>query len=210
MAFRYSAPQIKTNSPKNIAPLTRFIVPTMRKGDSSKNRGSVLHRQAQRGKLVVPLATATSRDSTKTSKPKYQRNMAAEVPLKKTRRPLVPPLSDPAAGKTTPTPRRTHDAPCQAGRTAHTLPASAQPTAWKTAHPLAQRQIPQNAAVRANTPAIVAPIAASMVSRPGRQRGGRCPANSGNQSVRRPGRSSSGRSARAPNVRHRPASRKEV
>lgn len=83
MAFRYSAPQIKTNSPKNIAPLTRFIVPTMRKGDSSKNRDSVLHRQAQRGKLVVPLATATSRDSTKTSKPKYQRNMAAEVPLKK-------------------------------------------------------------------------------------------------------------------------------
>ncbi len=56
----------------------------MRKGDSSKNRGSVLHRQVQRGKLVVPLATATSRDSTKTSKPKYQRNMAAEVPLKKT------------------------------------------------------------------------------------------------------------------------------
>lgn len=73
----------QTNSPKNIAPLTRFIVPTMRKGDSSKNRGSVLHRQVQRGKLVVPLATATSRDSTKTSKPKYQRNMAAEVPLKK-------------------------------------------------------------------------------------------------------------------------------
>ena len=143
MAFRYSAPQIKTNSPKNIAPLTRFIVPTMRKGDSSKNGGSVLHRQTQRGKLVVPLATATSRDSTKTSKPKYQRNMAAEVPLKKTRRPLVPPLSDPAAGKTTPTPRRTHDAPRQAGRTARTLPASAQPTAWKTAHPLAQRQIPR-------------------------------------------------------------------
>lgn len=56
----------------------------MRKGDSSKNRGSVLHRQAQRGKLVVPLATAMSRDSTKTSKPKYQRNMVAEVPLKKT------------------------------------------------------------------------------------------------------------------------------
>ena len=143
MAFRYSAPQIKTNSPKNIAPLTRFIVPTMRKGDSSKNGGSVLHRQAQRGKLVVPLATATSRDSTKTSKPKYQRNMAAEVPLKKPRRPLVPPLSDPAAGKTTLSPRRTHDAPRQAGRTARTLPASAQPTAWKTAHPLAQRQIPR-------------------------------------------------------------------
>lgn len=55
----------------------------MRKGDSSKNGGSVLHRQVQRGKLVVPLATATSRDSTKTSKLKYQRNMVAEVPLKK-------------------------------------------------------------------------------------------------------------------------------
>ena len=88
----------------------------MRKGDSSKNRGSVLHRQAQRGKLVVPLATAMSRDSTKTSKPKYQRNMVAEVPLKKTRRPLVPPLSDPATDKTTLTPRRTHDAPRQAGQ----------------------------------------------------------------------------------------------
>lgn len=209
MAFRYSAPQIKTNSPKNIAPLTRFIVPTMRKGDSSKNGGSVLHRQAQRGKLVVPLATATSRDSTKTSKLKYQRNMVAEVPLKKTRRPLVPPLSDPAAGKTTLTPRRTHDAPRQAEQHA---PCQHQPSPQlgKLLHPLAQRQIPQNAAVRANTPAIVAPIAASMVSHPGRQRGGRCPANSGNQSVRRPGRSSSGRSARAPNVRHRPASRKDV
>ena len=84
MAFRYSVPQIKTNSPKNIAPLTRFIVPTMRKGDSSKNRGSVLHRQVQRGKLVVPLATATSRDSTKTSKPQISEEYGGRGAFEKT------------------------------------------------------------------------------------------------------------------------------